>query len=524
MNPVQSMVILFLGSMLAVVAPSELFAQSGSERKTVCPYKYDSSGLPILSGAQVGGHDCQTQLRGGKPHSVCIGGTFKSGYGCFYESAGTTGDNLTRSQQTDKKNPEASANTRSAAAPNQQQAISECAGLVQKQMQACNDGYQNLVKTCNAENDSGVQSATTAAAVAAQALNAQAQSSIQAACSGMAKAAQGAQAAVAALSFSCDRAKDSCISSCREARSAVQKCQGSTAGFSDTAQAIDGYYGSPEMTIIDRNLDECSQVQTAFKQSSSQLLAGLMSSSNTNKQCAALNAASSKNAYCQAFGGSDPICANQGPVNCSAPDQASTQFCICATNPASPNCANVNSKLSQGWGNAIRAGGGGSSAGGSDKSLNGIGDIGLGDSLDFQQLPNKESGPTEDVGGKQGTGAGLAAGGNPLGNNLDKQGGPGGYSGEDNPMAVNAGYYAGGGGGGGSSYRPSSGASSYNPYNPKSPQYNGPNLRDFLPNGKFDPKRGTAGEAGIDGITGPNTDIWQKMHNRYQALRSTFLQ
>jgi hypothetical protein len=39
-----------------------------------------------------------------------------------------------------------------------------------------------------------------------------------------------------------------------------------------------------------------------------------------------------------------------------------------------------------------------------------------------------------------------------------------------------------------------------------------------LPGGKFDPRaRGIAGISGPDGITGPHSNIWQKIQNRYQA-------
>jgi hypothetical protein len=51
-----------------------------------------------------------------------------------------------------------------------------------------------------------------------------------------------------------------------------------------------------------------------------------------------------------------------------------------------------------------------------------------------------------------------------------------------------------------------------------------PDLRQFLPGGFNDPRayRGMTGfQSGIDGITGPHTDIWKKIQNRYQVLQGT---
>jgi hypothetical protein len=51
-----------------------------------------------------------------------------------------------------------------------------------------------------------------------------------------------------------------------------------------------------------------------------------------------------------------------------------------------------------------------------------------------------------------------------------------------------------------------------------------PDLRQFLPGGYADPRAhvGVTGlQVGIDGITGPHTDIWKKIQNRYQVLQGT---
>jgi hypothetical protein len=46
-------------------------------------------------------------------------------------------------------------------------------------------------------------------------------------------------------------------------------------------------------------------------------------------------------------------------------------------------------------------------------------------------------------------------------------------------------------------------------------------LKQFLPGGKFDPKRGLAGISGPDGITGPSSDIFAKVNIRYRAVTTS---
>ncbi|GIL16685.1 MAG: hypothetical protein BroJett040_04360 [Oligoflexia bacterium] len=48
-----------------------------------------------------------------------------------------------------------------------------------------------------------------------------------------------------------------------------------------------------------------------------------------------------------------------------------------------------------------------------------------------------------------------------------------------------------------------------------------PDWRKFLPGGQYDPRRGIAGVTGPDGITGPATNLFDKVHNRYGAVGHT---
>jgi hypothetical protein len=118
--------------------------------------------------------------------------------------------------------------------------------------------------------------------------------------------------------------------------------------------------------------------------------------------------------------------------------------------------------------------------------------------------------------------AGGSKGGRPL---MDGSGGGGAADGKGGDGAqaqgviVNAGFRGGGSGGwGGGSGGSNNGGGSARPGEAKAGA-TGPSLRDFLPGGGLDPKRANRGLAGIsgpDGITGPHSDIWKKVQNRYQ--------
>jgi hypothetical protein len=48
-------------------------------------------------------------------------------------------------------------------------------------------------------------------------------------------------------------------------------------------------------------------------------------------------------------------------------------------------------------------------------------------------------------------------------------------------------------------------------------------LKKFLPGGQMDPARGIAGISGPDGITGPNSNLWEKVNIRYQEFSANLL-
>lgn len=148
---------------------------------------------------------------------------------------------------------------------------------------------------------------------------------------------------------------------------------------------------------------------------------------------------------------------------------------------------------------------------------------------DMPNLPSMVQGKMDTsagqaVDGQQGGGSPLSGGGGGAGGS-----GHGGGGGAPDDPAVTAGFYGGGVGNGMPGGVPNEGASGSGVPGKRggantSAAGNGrTDLRQFLPGGKFDPQRGLAGAAGPDGITGPHSNIWEKVQNRYKVLSPTLM-
>lgn len=121
-----------------------------------------------------------------------------------------------------------------------------------------------------------------------------------------------------------------------------------------------------------------------------------------------------------------------------------------------------------------------------------------------------------------GGGGGLGGGGGGLGPKNQNQ--KGGQQAANKGLNWGKGYMGGGsgpgfGGGPGGNGDPSQGGG--NKVGGQPGVNGGPDWRKFLPGGQYDPRRGIAGVTGPDGITGPATDLFGKVHNRYGAVGHT---
>lgn len=134
----------------------------------------------------------------------------------------------------------------------------------------------------------------------------------------------------------------------------------------------------------------------------------------------------------------------------------------------------------------------------------------------------------QDIGGAKGGGG--AAGGSSGGEGAPVAGG--GKKGGSSGFLPNilSGFFGSGGGssgGGGGGWKSFFGGGKNNDgYGGGSQAAKGPDLRQFLPGAMNDPlkHRGIAGQiVGKDGMTGPHSDIWKNIKNRYQYKRASLL-
>ena len=225
----------------------------------------------------------------------------------------------------------------------------------------------------------------------------------------------------------------------------------------------------------------------------------------------------------------NPICVKPGDVDCTKPEMATNKVCVCSRNPFDPMCSS-----GQKVGGGIGAGGG-QNIDSSSRLVNKAGDSRTGD---IPSLPDLEQGEFKDSGGAIGPDAekvgngGIAGGGGGGGGSAGgrRAGGGSGGGGDDESAKVVSGFYGGGSGGSkgfGSGGYGGAGANNKG-YVPGAGGVIGkgnpnPDLRQFLPGGQYDPRRMISGISGPDGITGPHSNIWLKIQNRYQLMRGSLL-
>ncbi|WP_291515411.1 hypothetical protein [Bdellovibrio sp. ArHS] len=393
-----------------------------------------------------------------------------------------------------------------------------CEQQYQQLMQACSSQLEDTSYTCDEKNDSGMAEVTDTASQLALMMGQQTSASIQAACSRMAGLTQAANAAVAAYRLTCSNSISSCKSACSAAKTyAEQQAHCLVA-------ANPGANYTAIISRADSELKRCDNFQNKVNEAN-QAIANFGATSANASQCAALNAGDETPTpqFCAA-NPTHVSCLAQQNVDCTNPTvAASNKVCICQKNPLDPACVT-----------AQKAGDSGVVTGMIDSSSRLAAKAG-GDALggDLPGLPGFEHGQLPSGGGQAidgsqgGSGGSLGGGGGSGGGSYGSAGG--GASGDDNGANVNGGFYGGGGGsrsyaGGGDSGGGGPAGASRGGAGNGAPSANGPDLRKFLPGGQFDPKlRGVAGAAGPDGITGPHSNIWLKIQNRYKVMVPSLL-
>jgi len=383
------------------------------------------------------------------------------------------------------------------AAPNNQQGAPQGNQAVQQAMQKCQEKLVAARNDCDQHQDTGVQTAegdikNIAANMGRMGFSA---------CTALGKGIAGANGALAVFSGMCSGSKKDCTSACTVALSGAK----ATNSVNDIMAAQE-------------NLQGCKALDAKIQQAAQQIQSVAATVSGA-QDCSKDTTTDGLYDFCK--NNPSAVGCSTEATDCTNPSiAASSPICICKDNPSAATCGGANLKAGGGFDNFDSASLGGA-APGSTGTLDSSGILG---DDDWAGDPNAKSDNTraEDVGGSKGGRPLDEGGGGRGGGGKDGGGGPGGPG---TGVAVNAGFRGGGGGGGsfGGGGAEGTWVAEGQPA-PGAAANGNPDLRNFLPGGKYDPKtRGLAGLSGPDGITGPHTDIWKKIQNRYQVKQSSLM-
>lgn len=336
-------------------------------------------------------------------------------------------------------------------------------------------------------------------------------------CSIWGEVAQAANAGLGVFKGYCSTGYTSCSSTCASEIKEItaQRDLGNATDF----QVSEVYDYKRKCEGLSANLAEAAGLMQQFVVKDAQM-----------KQCAPGQTMQQK---CAANPNSSPMCSLFiSGTDCSNPQTAATNLvCVCQA-PGSQALPKCQSLLAKGGVPLSGLGTSGTTAGIDGASNPQLGDFGgpgggfggggngivMGDGK-----PNPADGQSliRPGGGKANVGENGSGNNKHPGNNAGSGGGGGsGYN-----AKIIGGYGFGGNGPTGSTGSSGSGSSygqNGNGYGQTGPGQK-VDLRQFLPGGKRDPSRGLAGISGPDGITGPNSNIWQKINARYYAVSPTLL-
>ena len=332
------------------------------------------------------------------------------------------------------------------------------------------------------------------------------------ACGQVADYANAANSALAGIKVNCSSGASSCSSACGEAATAIR-------ALPTERQAAFRTRMTEARTI-------CSRAQTRLQGIQQQIAQVGQSIQNSNNcQNDVTNGADNQTLLqkCQAnpsLTGCAAILAAQAQ-DCSNPAFATSNVtCICQSNPSDSRCGYAR--------NAVGTGGG--LGGGSPSSGDGAaGGKTSGSAFDPGSMADSQLGNPGGPGSPLSAVAPLGGGG---GGGMGNSGGGQNGAGSKKPGAPGSRYntnlisgYRGGGGvaGFGAAGSAAGGAGSGQPRGTASAAGlpGKVDLSRFLPGARGEVRMGNNGISGPDGITGPFSDNWKKMNNRYEAVRNT---
>ena len=468
-----------------------------------CPIEsndsYGEANLSSVPGLSAIGEDSNTGASSSSKKSTPSGSgkTAKDSSTGSTKNSGSSGKKSSGTSKKDSAEKDPKDSNRSEDAPEEV----ACTENFDAEVAACESATLKAKSSCD-ENGTLSNSLANLASSTAELASKYSAASIQQSCSSVARYMGSVTAALAAYRQLCGSSISNCVSTC----SALikQKCNSNSANDL-AAQA---------KAALDGNRTTCNSYSSKIAQANSTAQSYSITQSNA-QLCALQTSSEGLGAYCQ----KNPNAEGCKQPDCNSPSMASNKVCICTKNPSDPSCI----------GTASTSNSNSASFASTDRRVSNSkpqGDFNSGDDHNPQMDSLKPKGSDSTgaaVDGRQGGSAQLTAG-------------------EPNPspqkrlkvktavdVPVLEGTYNNAGGGSSQRYAALKVDEKINKQNTTlnqaSSKKEGPDLRQFLPGGNgFQRGRGIAGSSeiiGTDGITGPHSNIWQKIRNRYMSVKDS---
>lgn len=380
-------------------------------------------------------------------------------------------------------------------------------------IEKCDMSTSDTAASCDESNHTKMKNTSNDAQTAAQSDSA----AVQQACGQAGNISNSAKDAMKTFRENCGGALESCQSACGElAEFLRQNSCWSTLGLNQNSARDLADAKKRSCDTHQAQVDEADRAISNYNTTGAGSAACQMAAmgSSSPQEAAKEN---EKKTFCEA-NPTYPGCMNNSAANCDDPSQANNKVCVCSKNPGHYMCrGNQNAEDTSLASSSVDA-----SARLPTSQANATGDL--------PSLPGLEHGPRPtggDAQGIDGRQGGAAVGNANLSGSVNPSGMGRGPSDGAADVVPGSGGFGGGGssgrnlmgasvGGAGSGGRGGAGSSA------TTTNSQNPDLRQFLPGGLRDPRlQGHGGSAGLDGITGPHSNIWGKVRNRYQLLKNT---
>ncbi|KYG67152.1 hypothetical protein AZI86_09070 [Bdellovibrio bacteriovorus] len=381
-------------------------------------------------------------------------------------------------------------------------------------IEKCEMSTSDTAASCDESNHAKMKNASNNAQTAAQSDTA----AVQQACGQAGGISNSAKEAMKTFRENCGGALETCQSACGELSEFLrQDSCWSTLGLNQNSAKVLADSKKRSCDTYQSQVDDADQAISNYNTTGAGSAACQMAAMGTSSPEEAAKE-NEKKTFCEA-NPTYPGCASASAANCDDPSQANNKVCVCSKNPGHYMCrGGMNAESDAFASSSIDAS---SRLPTSQASAN---------AGDMPSLPGLEHGPRPkggDVQGIDGRQGGAAVGSANLSGNVNPSGIGGGGGGPADVVPGSGGSYGGGGSGGRALMGASLSGSGGGGRGGGSGSANGavnqnPDLRQFLPGGSRDPRlQGNAGSTGVDGITGPHSNIWGKVRNRYQLLKNT---